>query len=87
MNKIIYRKSIPTNEVKDRTLLLRIVKLPSGEVVIDETYNLAGRGVYLERDIHYLPLIKKKRLIERGLRIKNNIEQSFFDEIENKLKK
>ncbi|MFQ5613691.1 MAG: RNase P modulator RnpM [Anaerolineae bacterium] len=43
------RTCIACRAVKDKRELVRIVRVPSGEVLVDETGKLNGRGAYLCR--------------------------------------
>lgn len=80
--KIVYRKAIPFGEIKDRRELLRIVKTHDGSVMICNDYSIKGRSVYLLKDIKIVPIIKKKKIIERNLRLKTDCTH-IYDEIEN----
>ena len=45
--KVPLRMCIGCREMKPKAELDRIVKTPSGEIVIDKTNKLAGRGAYI----------------------------------------
>lgn len=82
MNKIVYRKGVPTSILYDRKELLRIVKTKDGLVKIDNDYSLKGRSIYLLKDIKHINTVKKKRLIEKGLRLKDNIDHLYNEIID-----
>ena len=64
--------------------LLRIVRTPEGEVKIDETGKLNGRGAYIKKDIAVLERIKKSDVLQKKLEC--NIEESVYEEIEKIIK-
>ena len=84
-NKSVYRKGVPTNELFLKEELLRIVKTKDGLIKIDIDQSIKGRGVYLIKDINIIPLIKKKHLIEKGLKVKTSLDY-LYEEIEQLLK-
>ena len=84
-NKSVYRKGVPTNELFLKEELLRIVKTKDGLIKIDIDQSNKGRGVYLVKDINIIPLIKKKHLIEKGLKVKTSLDY-LYEEIEQLLK-
>ena len=84
-NKSVYRKGVPTNELFLKEELLRIVKTKDGLIKIDIDQSIKGRGVYLVKDINIIPLIKKKHLIEKGLKVKTSLDY-LYEEIEQLLK-
>lgn len=47
--KIPLRMCIGCREMKPKSELYRIVKTPSGEILIDKTNKLSGRGAYICR--------------------------------------
>ena len=55
-------------ETLDKGKLIRVVKRPEGEVVLDRTGRANGRGAYICPSVDCLKLARKKRALERGLR-------------------
>lgn len=47
--KIPLRMCIGCREMKPKSELYRVVKTPSGEILIDKTNKLSGRGAYICR--------------------------------------
>jgi len=47
VKKIPLRMCVGCREMKPKAELYRIVKTPSGEILIDKTNKLSGRGAYL----------------------------------------
>ncbi len=84
VRKIPLRTCIITKEKLPKKDLLRIVRTPEGEVKIDETGKLNGRGAYIKKDIAILEKIKKSDVLQKKLEC--NIEESVYEEIEKIIK-
>ena len=80
MKKIVQRMCMGCNEKKDKRELLRIVLNKDGQITVDKTGKLEGRGAYICDNIDCLEKIIKTKRLEKTLNIK--IE----DEIYNKLR-
>ena len=65
--KEVLRKCLASNEVKNRNDLFRIVRNKEGEVKVDFTFKMNGRGAYLSKDYDLITLAKKKKLLNRAL--------------------
>ncbi len=61
---------------KPKNELLRIVRLPSGQIVIDESQKKDGRGVYICKKQKCLEIANRKKSIKRNL--KADTDQSFI---------
>jgi predicted RNA-binding protein YlxR (DUF448 family) len=53
--------------MKEKRDLIRIVRTPEGEVLIDPTGKKSGRGVYLCPDLKCLEQAEKGRRLEKNL--------------------
>jgi predicted RNA-binding protein YlxR (DUF448 family) len=53
--------------MKDKRELVRIVRTPEGEVLVDSTGKKSGRGVYLCPDLKCLEQAEKGRRLEKSL--------------------
>ena len=80
MKRIVLRMCMGCNEKKDKRELIRIVLNKEGEITIDKTGKLEGRGAYICDKIDCLEKVIKTKRLERTLNTK--IE----DEIYNKLR-
>ena len=81
MRKIPMRKCVVTNERFPKNELIRIVKTPEGEVVVDPTGKKNGHGAYLKKDRVVLETArKKKKLLSRYL--ETEIPDSVYEELE-----
>ena len=65
--KEVLRKCLASNEVKNRNDLFRIVRNKEGEVKVDFTFKMNGRGAYLSKDKDLILLAKKNKLLNRAL--------------------
>ena len=64
--KIPMRMCIGCNEMKPKRELIRVVKPKDGEIALDLTGKLAGRGSYICRRAECLRLAQKARRLEKS---------------------
>ena len=64
--KIPQRQCVGCREMKDKKALLRIVKTPEGEILLDSTGKRSGRGAYVCPDPECLKKARKSRALERA---------------------
>lgn len=77
--KIPMRSCIVTREKLPKGELLRVVKSPTGEVLVDTTGKINGRGAYIKKDIEVLEKAKKSKILERIL--ETEISDSVYEKI------
>ena len=80
MKKIPMRRCLATNESFPKKELLRIVRTPEGEVKVDQTGKMNGKGAYLSRSMEALQIAKKKKVLDRALEV--SIPEEIYEEIE-----
>ena len=85
VKKIPLGTCVVTREKLPKKDLLRIVRTPEGKVIVDESGKMNGRGAYIKKDVTVLEQAKKKKILERHLEC--IIEESVYEDIEEKLKK
>ncbi len=85
VKKIPLRTCVVTREKLPKQELLRIVRTPEGEVLVDDSGKMNGRGAYIKKDVTVLEMAQKKKVLERHLEC--NIEESVYDEIRKRLEK
>ena len=85
VRKIPLRTCVVTKEKLPKQELLRIVRTPEGNVMIDESGKMNGRGAYIKRDVQVFEQAKKKKVLERHLEC--SIDDSVYEEIKNVLEK
>lgn len=74
------RKCLATGESFPKKELLRIVRTPEGEVKVDLTGKLNGKGAYLSKSLEALEIAKKKNLLAKALEVK--VDETVYKEIE-----
>ena len=67
--KIPLRTCIVTKENLPKSELLRIVRTPDGDIEVDETGKLNGRGAYIKKDLDILEKAKKTNVIAKSLNV------------------
>ncbi len=78
--KIPMRTCIVTKEKLPKNKLIRIVRTPDLNIVIDETGKQNGRGAYLKKDIEVYEKARKTKILNKHLEIE--VPDSIFDELE-----
>ncbi|MGN1343479.1 MAG: RNase P modulator RnpM [Traorella sp.] len=79
MKKIPMRKCVVTQEQFPKKELIRVVRTPEGEVVIDKTGRTNGHGAYLKRDVDVVEMAKKKKSLARALEC--DIDDRIYEEL------
>ena len=85
VRKIPMRSCVVTKEKLPKQELLRIVRTPEGDVLIDQSGKLNGRGAYIKKDLDVLEKAKSTKLLEKKLECK--IEDSVYEKIKNIIEK
>ncbi len=67
--KIPMRKCSGCGEMKPKKELLRIIRTPENEIVLDLTGKKNGRGAYLCRDMQCFLKARKTKVLERSLEV------------------
>ena len=84
MKKIPLRRCVVTKEQLPKSELLRIVKDKEGNISVDLTGKLNGRGAYIKKDIEVFHTAKNKNILSRALEV--SIPEEVYNEIENIIK-
>ena len=79
MKKAFQRKCMACNVKKDKYELIRIIKKNNGEILVDKTGKLDGRGAYICNDISCLEKVIKSNRISKVL--KSNIDKKIYEDI------
>lgn len=69
IRKIPERQCLGCNEHKPKKELLRVVRTPEGEILLDFTGKKSGRGAYICRDVVCLKKARKSGRIDRALNV------------------
>lgn len=77
--KIPMRSCVITRERLEKSQLIRIVKTPEGQIKVDLSGKMNGRGAYIKKDINVLNAAKKNKVLNKHLEA--SIEDNIYDEI------
>lgn len=80
MKKIPMRSCIVTKEKLPKKELIRVVRTPEGNVIVDLSGKANGRGAYLKKDLAVFEKAKKSKVLNKHLELE--VEDSVFDELE-----
>ena len=79
--KIPMRTCVVTREKQEKKNLLRVVRTPEGEVIVDLTGKSNGRGAYITKDLSVVDKAKKTKALDKHLEVE--IPLSIYLELEN----
>ncbi|MBE6151376.1 MAG: YlxR family protein [Firmicutes bacterium] len=83
--KIVMRTCTVTKEKLPKSELLRVVRTPEGNVVVDTTGKVNGRGAYIKKDLEVLEKAKKSRVLSRQLEVE--ISEEVYESIKEEINK
>lgn len=78
-NKPAYRTCVGCRNTFDKKDLIRVIKTPEGEIVLDKTLRANGRGAYICDNIQCFNKALKNKGLARSL--KCEIPGSIYDEL------
>ncbi|MDQ1913351.1 YlxR family protein [Paenibacillus sp. GD4] len=78
--KIPLRKCVACQQMMPKKELIRVVKTPTDEMLIDLTGKKSGRGAYLCGKVSCFKLAKKSRAFDRAL--KASVSPEIYDALE-----
>ncbi|MBQ9120601.1 MAG: YlxR family protein [Lachnospiraceae bacterium] len=84
VKKTPLRKCTGCGEMKNKKELVRVIKTPEDEIVIDTTGKKNGRGAYICGSAECLAKARKTKGLERSLKIA--IPAEVYDALEGELK-
>lgn len=82
--KKLQRQCIGCRESKDKNELIRVVRTPEGEIVLDRTGRQNGRGAYLCDDEECLLKARKSNALSRSFKM--NVPEDTYETLERQLK-
>lgn len=82
--KIPLRKCTGCGEMKPKKELVRVVKTPEDEILIDLTGRKNGRGAYICRSVDCLKKARKSKRIEKSFQC--GIPDEVYDKMEEELR-
>lgn len=68
-----------TQEQLPKKELIRVVRTPEKQVIVDETGKANGRGAYLKKSIDAIDLAQKKKILNRALNVE--VDDAVYDEL------
>ena len=81
--KVPLRQCVGCQEMKSKLELIRVIKTPEGEVTLDTTGRMNGRGAYLCKNSDCLKKLRKTKGLERSLKIA--IPQEVYEKLEKEM--
>ena len=79
IKKVPCRTCVVSKEKLPKKELIRIVRTPEGEVKIDETGKINGRGAYLKKDLEVFNKAQKSKILDRHLEV--SVPDSIFESL------
>ena len=84
MKKVPCRTCVITKEKLPKNELIRVVRTPEGNIVIDESGKLNGRGAYLKLDITVIDKAKTSKVLNRVLEVE--VPDSIYEALKSLIK-
>lgn len=79
MKKIPMRSCVVTLEKLSKKELIRVVRTPEGNVIVDESGKANGRGAYLKKDLNTFNIAQKNKILNKKLEVE--VPDSIYDEL------
>lgn len=80
MKKIPMRSCVVTKEKLPKQELVRIVRTPEGNVIVDLTGKSNGRGAYVKKSLEVIQKARKTKILDKSL--ETTIDEEIYDELE-----
>lgn len=77
--KLVLRTCCQTKEVLEKKDLIRIVRTPEGNVIIDLVGKANGRGAYLKKDVAVIEAARKSHVLDKKLEV--SVPDEIYDEL------
>lgn len=77
--KIPMRSCVVTKEKYPKMELIRIVRTPEQEVIVDLTGKANGKGAYIKKDLEVLERARKSKILNRALEVE--VKDEIFEEL------
>lgn len=82
--KIPLRRCVGCQEQKDKKSLIRVVRTPEHEIVLDPTGKKSGRGAYICHDVACLEQARHKKAFNRAFKV--DVPDDIYSRLEQQLK-
>ena len=83
MKKIPVRQCVGCREMIYKKVLLRVIRTPEEEVILDSTGKQNGRGAYLCKSLECFQKARKSKGLERSLKVA--IPEEVYDKLEKEM--
>ena len=83
VKKIPMRQCLGCNEHLPKSSLMRVVRTPEGETVLDFTGKKSGRGAYICKSLSCLKKARKSQRLEKNLGC--DISDEVYDKMESEI--
>lgn len=83
MKKIPMRTCVITKEKLEKKELIRVVRTPEKEVIVDLTGKANGKGAYLKRDLEVINKAEKNKVLDRVLEV--SVPEIIYEELRGKV--
>ena len=80
VKKVPLRTCVITKEKLEKRDLIRVVRTPEKDVVVDPTGKLNGKGAYLKKDLEVFEKAKKSKALDRILEVP--VPDSVYEDLE-----
>lgn len=78
------RTCVVSHEKCEKKDLIRVVRTTSGDIEIDLSGKLNGRGAYLKKDVDVINKSRKSKILDRHLEVE--VPDKIYDELLNIIK-
>ncbi len=85
VKKIPMRMCIGCGEMKEKRSLVRVIKTPEDEILLDVTGKKSGRGAYLCKSMECFEKAQKCRRLERAFSCK--VDNAVYEELKDELQR
>ena len=79
MKKIPMRSCVVTGEKLPKKELIRVVRTPEGNIIVDETGKANGRGAYLKKTIETFEKAQKSKILNKKLEVE--VSNTVYEEL------
>ena len=85
VKKVPERQCLGCNEHRPKKEMLRVVRTPEGEIVLDFLGKVSGRGAYICRNVSCFRKARKSKRIDRSLDV--TVPDAVYDRMEQELER
>lgn len=83
--KVPMRTCVVTKEQALKKDLIRVVRTPEGNIILDVTGKANGKGAYLKRDLEVVEKAKKSKALDRALAV--SVPDDIYEELKKEIEK